>query len=248
MPWLTHGRASNNGQTHTITGLDFGAADADRWIIVGHHAEMWDADTVTGMTIGGVTATLMGTIQRDDYMRVSYWKAHVPTGTSGSVVVTYGEGSSGYNRAWNCGVAVARVIGEPTLHAIAVSWTHTSQVYSTTIDVPEDGELLALVSWAYDTRTTTWAGATVDFQDDDIDTPRLSGASASGLSAQTGRTVSATQSPTGFATNDALSVITVTVPGGGPDPNPDPDTTLRVPVFGGKVLVIGGKLFGIEVP
>lgn len=67
----------------TVTGVNFGEAHADRWIIVTSKF-----GTITGMTIGGVTARTVTT------GNVKTWWAKVPTGTSGDIVLTGSTGTS----------------------------------------------------------------------------------------------------------------------------------------------------------
>lgn len=83
----------NDTQT-TYSGLAFGSATGNRLLIVVVHLGGND-DAVTtpaSVTIGGVAGTLVVT-RNEDEAGVSIWQALVPTGTTGSVVVTYGGGN-----------------------------------------------------------------------------------------------------------------------------------------------------------
>ena len=75
-----------NVAVHTYTGLSFGAADASRFIIVG----VCGGTTLTNVTIGGVTATAVGNISG-----TGIFIAALPTGTTGTVVVTLSSATFG---------------------------------------------------------------------------------------------------------------------------------------------------------
>lgn len=79
----------NPDATQTIAGLDFGAANASRILVAAVGLRVSSGRTISGVTIGGVAATI-------DY-RIGSWfnvvafaRAAVPTGTSGDVVITLG--------------------------------------------------------------------------------------------------------------------------------------------------------------
>jgi hypothetical protein len=210
MAWLDGGVASGPGNetTQTVSGLDVGAADADRWIIAAVAILPDSATGFSGVTIGGETATQMGSIQSEGFTRIGYWKANVPTGTTAAVAVTAN------GTLYDTAVAVARYVGEPTFSDIAIDDTHASGVYSLTIDVPEDGELLAVLVYQYDTTTADWTGATEDFEDASSSSVHLHGASATGLSEETARAIAVTMGRTTNFFNDALTAITFTLPPG----------------------------------
>jgi hypothetical protein len=73
-----------------VTGADLGTAAADRVIILTYaHTSSGGARLPTAVTIGGVSATLVG-FNRDAATNpnASIWYAAVPTGTTGNIVVT----------------------------------------------------------------------------------------------------------------------------------------------------------------
>ena len=84
--YLTYSETFTGTTTRTFASLSFGAAASNRNIIVVAHSRAGGA--VTGATIGGVTATVNATFT-DGFARVAVFSAVVPSGTSGSVVVTY---------------------------------------------------------------------------------------------------------------------------------------------------------------
>lgn len=94
------------GTSHSITGLSFGAAATDRYIIavVGGLNNSGVNGVVSGVTIGGVTATSVVATTTND-ARAAIFIAAVPTGTSGTVVITYNTDCTA------SGAAVFRAVG-----------------------------------------------------------------------------------------------------------------------------------------
>jgi hypothetical protein len=75
----------------TWSAQDLGAADAGRWIIATiNYRPSGAEDTVTSVTIGGVTATLAKIQHNSGECGAVIAVANVPTGTTGDVVVTSG--------------------------------------------------------------------------------------------------------------------------------------------------------------
>lgn len=74
-----------SGSSTTFTGRNVGSADSNRWIIVGvaHYA-----GTLTGVTVGGNTATKIGSWSLSNN-NTALWIANVPSGGTADVVVSY---------------------------------------------------------------------------------------------------------------------------------------------------------------
>ena len=101
--FLQGAATGDNEITYTFTGQSFGAAAADRRLILGIGA-IDGADTNTpAVTIGGVAAALVGEQYADTY--TGLFGAHVPAGTSGSVVITFGS------LRHSCQISLYRVTG-----------------------------------------------------------------------------------------------------------------------------------------
>lgn len=81
---------SSSTASPSLTGISFGAEASDRRIIVAVAGEASNR-TLTGGTIGGVTADVVfaqtGNTQRSTGILI----AHVPTGTSGTVALTWND-------------------------------------------------------------------------------------------------------------------------------------------------------------
>lgn len=202
----------NAGST-TFTGVDIGPAASDRWVIVALQVTNAGAATVSSVTIGGVSATLLyeaptlvfaGSIW-------SFWKANVPTGTTASVAITT---SASFFYWASC--AAYYCAGEPIFHDGAFDNTYTGTTFSVAVDVPEGGAVIAGVFNDGAGALSSWVGVTADWTDD---SRRDYYASADQLSAETGRTVAftttAASSSTGFYGLAVLSVEVPALPGGG---------------------------------
>lgn len=84
--------------TYTFSGQSIGTADANRIVIVGLVGRTATATLdISSVTIAGVAATLVKkqitTSGTPTAMAVALYKAAVPTGTTGDVVVTFNEAS-----------------------------------------------------------------------------------------------------------------------------------------------------------
>lgn len=149
-----------NNATYTYLDVPFGAEAADReiWAVVGSGRSSVGSSTnsLTGCTIGGVTATRVagdasgGTKQT----HCDIFMALVPSGASGNIVTTGGGGS-------RRSLAAYRVTGRgETLD------THflrdTVSVTAFNIDVPDDGFVIAGI-FIDDTGVFGWTGATEDY-------------------------------------------------------------------------------------
>jgi hypothetical protein len=76
--------------TVTFTGVDFGTESSDRVVAVYISSGTLNLGTVSGVTIGGISATLAVTANTTNSNRFNViYYAEVPTGTSGTVVCTF---------------------------------------------------------------------------------------------------------------------------------------------------------------
>lgn len=79
---------TNQAASFTWSSQSFGAADANRWLIVTiNYRGLSDEDTISTITVGGVNATLVK-VQHNSGEGAAIAAAKVPTGTSGDIVVT----------------------------------------------------------------------------------------------------------------------------------------------------------------
>lgn len=86
--YLTATTASTGTTTRTYASLSLGNAASNRNIIIAVHSRAGGA--ATAATIGGVTATLHASFT-DSFAHLVIFSAVVPSGTTGSAVVTFGS-------------------------------------------------------------------------------------------------------------------------------------------------------------
>ncbi|MDP6584476.1 MAG: hypothetical protein QF535_07450, partial [Anaerolineales bacterium] len=182
---------SNQASTYTFSGQSFGAAAANRQIVVVVQGAHNAGRTVSSMTIGGISAAQINRAGSSTNYPVEIWSAAVPTGASGSIVVVW-SGSS--NRA---SIGVWAMYGAET-NAYAVADANNNPL-SNTIDVPANGVIIgtAVDGFTGAGRASAWAWTNLDedFELDSETTHLHTGASKTFAAAQTGLTITAT--PTG---------------------------------------------------
>lgn len=163
---------TTNSSTYTFNGVSFDAEDANRYIVV-VAAVAPNTASITGMTIGGVTATLVVATGH-----VAMYVAHVPTGSTGTVVI------SGSGSPLRCAMAPYRALinsptpldsdnstGEdPTINltggqigSVVVGMSHhNSSTASTSVsgDATEDDEITSLEATNF--RFTVCSGIATD--------------------------------------------------------------------------------------
>jgi hypothetical protein len=137
--------SSANASTYTFSGLTFGAASETRYIAA---AVAWrsagNTNDISSVTIGGVTATLVGKARNiggtNGVSGAHIYIAAVPTGTTGTVVVSLSE------TAVRAGVSVYALDGldGATASATAIDDTGTSAL-SATINPPADAHAIGIL-------------------------------------------------------------------------------------------------------
>lgn len=189
-----------NTTNNTFNGVSFGdvpPAGEKRYIVVAtQNMNASDARTVNSVTIGGVAATEI--IGRDATNTPGgVWIAEVPTGTSGTILITMsGDTDVVY-------AAVARVMNpENPLGSDAAALEHTSAVIDLSLNIPPGGAALAVTA-SQNASTTTWVGLS-ERDDRDVATDEYVSAAASELIAAGGspHTITATNAdgtPSRFA-------------------------------------------------
>lgn len=189
---ITQTDATNNDSgatTYNHTGLSFGSAAADRIVVACVSGSASSTGrTVSSATIGGVTATeVVFTACSDARGVLGIYVASVPTGTSGTVSVTW----SGSMARSNAIVYAMYGAGSGTAHdTVSNSSSPTS---SGTIDIPADG---GLIGFSYDqnntSHTCTWTGVTEDIDAQLQSSGRNHSAGhADEMAGETGRTLQA---------------------------------------------------------
>jgi hypothetical protein len=102
-----------SGSTQTFNSCNFGSAAADRRIYVVIMGRSASFTQVSSVTIGGVSATLVGGNTSNSLGPTKYAAASVPTGATGTVSVTFGASAT------SCTIAIYRITGQTTAIASA---------------------------------------------------------------------------------------------------------------------------------
>mgnify|MGYP002651285651 CR=1 FL=1 len=126
----------------TFTGVSFGTANTNRWILVSVFWHNATQRNLTGVTIGGVAASIVAltTIPNGsaDWGRCAWVLAKVPTGTSGNIVVTF-DGTFTQAVLNGVGLDVYNVIGDLNTMPFDYYQDETTANPSYTFTVPGGG-------------------------------------------------------------------------------------------------------------
>jgi hypothetical protein len=146
--------SSTNASSYTFSSQPFGSAASDRIVIVGIAGNS-GSSSISSVTIGGVNATIV--VQSTGSLNIAIAAAAVPTGTTGSVVVTFSVGKS------SCGIGIWSATGQITASGVASGSnvdlseiTISAEPGGFAIGVAANTELEAPAA-------TSWTGASEDF-------------------------------------------------------------------------------------
>ena len=174
----------------TFTDHAIGAATNAREVVVAITANnSSNARTLSSVTIGGITATIhvSGAYDPGEHPRVHLVSAPVPTGTTGTIVVTY-SGNMG-----DCAVNVYRMTGHRSATPFGtVTDTSFLGAPSGNLNIPDKGCALAGMVNINAATAITWAGLTEDYDADSTDGERFSAAHDQHMHKDSALTVSAT--------------------------------------------------------
>ena len=181
--------AAPNATAFTYSSVSLGAAASDRFILVGTSgaAAVVSATVVSSLTIGGVTATELVTLNHggDVLYHSGFFGATVPTGTSGDIVVTWTTTMS------QNGIGVWRLTGANTTPHDSATDPQDAGGLTVDVDVEAGGAIFGYCS----TDTVagfSWTGLTENF-DEEVDSGWYhSGANAGFESAVTDQTITVT--------------------------------------------------------
>lgn len=144
----------NNNTIFTFTDVSFGAPSAGRAVIIAVGGGK-DVDvTISSVTVGGISATQAVYRGSTSGAWSSLWVAEVPTGTSGTVVVTW---SGPMLRA---AIHSFRMVNHTSIIPID---TNSALGSGSTFDVSLDlvnGSGVVATSLTYSATTITWSGVT----------------------------------------------------------------------------------------
>ena len=165
--------------SYTTTALPIGVADATRFALIGIAVNDTAANSISTVSIGGVSATkITASLATNTFRLIEWWWAPIPTG-SADVTITVTLTAT----ALDFFLALFTMIGSATA---TVYDTATSIVdpAALNLDIPNNGAAVA-AGWSNLSGTATWTGLTEAFE-----TTLFSGASASSMVAETNRTIS----------------------------------------------------------
>lgn len=175
----------------TISSIAIGTADAARFVVAAIMFQVsgnTGASPTTGVTIGGVTATKIGTSARSNNANdhvAEFWIAAVPTGTTADVIVSF-TGS-----LFRMAISCFKVLGYSSVFANSAVGESSAISVSTTINGRANGCIIACAT-NNGSVTYSWTGLTLRVTATYSNT--YTAASDNFASAQTGLTVTATQS------------------------------------------------------
>ena len=196
-----------DGAVQTFSAKAFGAATVNRKIVAAWVVNRASAETLTSVTIGGVTATNDVTIADvnggGQFCGIS--SATVPTGTTGDIVITM-SGS-----VQNAGVAVYRLIDAGAVYNTATDNVSTADAMQANINIPAGGCAIAIAGFdgSVAARTCVWTNLTEDVDTTVEGTNTISTASQTFDVAQTSLSITAQASGALAGTNGSFSSFAV---------------------------------------
>lgn len=184
-PTYTYNTRSIDGSTstaHTFTGLNIGAADPARFVIIG--VAMRNGGSISSLTIGGNAATALVT-SGGNAIGSHFYGLLVPSGTTATVVVNHGTNSTCLVSSYSLYNLASTT---PVSTALSSNVTPADLSSNTAIDAI----VLGLVHQGNSTSTTfTWTGLTERWDETGAaPVTSWSGADGQMTTAETPRTIS----------------------------------------------------------
>jgi hypothetical protein len=187
------------GPAYTFSSQAIGTAAASRRIIVGAFGRSNAAVTLTSITVGGVTATVVASATDNDgivFLRSDLAIVDFPAGTSASIVVTYSSAGSLARASIGVWAAYDLLSATPTDTA-----NNNSDPMSAAIDVSAGGIIVGFAT-SDATATHTWTNLTERFDEAVEGISSHTGASDAFAAGETNRTITA--DPSAATTNQTL--------------------------------------------
>lgn len=149
--------AATSTSSATVSGtLDLGAAAAGRQILVANVSgqNTGTLRTVSSVSIGAVSASLIAGFTHATYRRIELWGAAVPTGTSATVTATW----SGSSAALGMCIFSGENMDLSAAHDTATDASETSP-HAGTLDIPAGGVGIGIMNLpSGGSGSTTWGG------------------------------------------------------------------------------------------
>lgn len=189
--------STSNGPTVSFTGVNLGAAAADRLVVIGVTAFRGSAGnnsrTISSATIAGAEAAIV--VQNTSAAQgvtVAIISAVVPTGATGTVSITFSGTVNGPN------ISVFTITGLTSTtvdggNAMATSLTGSGTSATATFNVPA-GACVVGIGASFANTSTTWSGTAglTEMNDGVVASSTYSAASASGHAGGASLTATAT--------------------------------------------------------
>lgn len=176
--------------TYTFSSTNFGTASSGRYLICVVSGRTQDGtssgDLITSVTIGGVSATISVQAHNSGNAQ-GIAIAHVPTGTSGDVVVVFNETMT------NADIAMYATTGVSSVTATDTA-TSTADPLSDTLNINAGGIAVGGAKSDSGSATATWLNLTETYDEGDANTNDISGAADAFASQQTGLSIQCTWS------------------------------------------------------
>lgn len=189
--WTDSAVDTSNNTTYTFTTRNIGAAGSRKVVVsVGSGGSSGGTTSVTSLTVGGISATQVVFADAGDNVYPELWQASVPSGTTATIVVTFGGAHV------NCAIGVWAIYSAGAAASNTNSATGTG-VQSASLNIPAGGVAIAFVNLAGSggtPRTVTWANLSENFDATIEGSISYSGSSAAFVAQQTGLAITATAS------------------------------------------------------
>lgn len=171
---------------YTFSGISIGSAASDRWVIITAFGGGGASVALSGITIGGSAATIFENTLSVSGMRLGVGARKVTTGTTCDIVVTFANTQS---RA-GIGVWIWNGNDLQLLDTDGNSTTASNPSISLSVNVSNGGFVISNAGTGdVSNSSPSWSGVSANFNDNIESNVRHYGASASGLSAETPRTI-----------------------------------------------------------
>jgi hypothetical protein len=204
--YITNASDSVDRSVYTFSGQSIGPASNDRVVIVTIGSRVNASTTLSGVTIGGVTATEIAYAQNvhaGGTEHCAIYAAKITSGTTAEIVVTFTGPSL------RCAIGVFAKTGSTGVSSFDTDTdiTDTSGEFGVSVDVPDNGTVLcAAFCGASGSTSWTFSGVTEDF---DIQPEIAANALASGHDNYvTGQTVNLTATATSTPLDGAVAIAT----------------------------------------
>ncbi len=193
---------TTDSATYTFTNHSIGTAATGRIVLVCVSSREGTSFDISSVTIGGTTATQLGSWTASVASNLEFWALQVDTGTTATIVVNF---TATANR---CAIATYALNNVVSVEAYDSDQSAASGVGSrtATLNTPDGGAIIAFVQQLTN-NTVTWSGTAGVTEDWDtvVETNMFSGASAT-TTLQTNVTAIATFSGSDISYIHAISI------------------------------------------